>query len=175
MWSPEPVTFPFSQWHVHQDIIEGAVLYSCTFLLGLCGAKSLLKNQRTWSAVHGSVCRHTGFTHTTDISCWNKKSLKKDKPHTAQAIVLHVRTLQTSHKTKERFSVFVFKWLRARCCRCTRQEGKKGQQLVLLSLDCKQWLPRLLVLTGILRTVGGEGMLVSIHSLSRNNCSNTGL
>lgn len=85
-------------------------------------------------AVHGSVCKQTGFTHTTDICCWNEKSLKRDKPHTAQAIALHVRALQNSHKVKDRFGVFVPKWLQARCCRCTRQEGRKGN-----SWFCSLW------------------------------------
>lgn len=75
-WSPEPVTFPFSQWNVHQDAVQGAVLHSCTFLLGLCGAKSLLKTQRTWCAARGSVCRQTGFTHTRYLLL-ERKELEK--------------------------------------------------------------------------------------------------
>lgn len=136
--SSEPVAFSLSQWNVHQDVVQGAVLHSCTFLLVLCGAKPLLKNQRMCCAVHGSICTQTGFTHNTGICCWNKKSLKKNKSHTDQAIGFHVRALESSHKVKDRFGVLVSAWLQARCCRCTRQEERKAQQLLLLSLDCKQ-------------------------------------
>lgn len=111
-------------------------IYLPFFLLGLCYASSVYQRKQCAKQIQKANTKKT-ILYADQLSIFTPQvfvaginSLKKNNPHTTHAIAFHVRTLQNSHKFKD--ILCVSNRIQVGCCRCTREERRKGEQLLLL-------------------------------------------
>lgn len=165
--------FAFSQWNIHPDVVQGTLLYLCTFLssrLVWCKLFSEIPKNRmcsTWS------CMQTNWVHLQFVAGKKKKKeeLEKEQP-----------TYHPSHYFLWRGPAKLIQVQGQIRCVCFQMTV--GQMLWVYQAREEKGRTNVLALSGrgylyffgnwqLIRTVGGKGMLASIPFSQKGTATST--